>query len=105
MINSSTPHREALRALAAAHQDHISGPLIVVVVLVLAALYVLACIIWPFSACARCDGNGKFRSPSGKAWRNCRRCRGTGARIRYGRRAWTYITRTRDDAKPPRRKR
>lgn len=53
--------------------------------------YLLACWIWPFAACRRCDGDGKFRSPSGKAWRPCRKCRGTGARLRIGRRVWNYI--------------
>lgn len=56
--------------------------------LALLAGYIIACTIWPFSACFGCDGDGKKRSPSGKAWRTCRRCKGTGARLRIGRRAW-----------------
>ncbi|MFC7622462.1 hypothetical protein [Microlunatus sp. GCM10028923] len=61
--------------------------LIVLAVLGLAgagALYGLACWIWPFSACRRCDGSGKRRSPSGRAWRDCGRCKGTGKRLRLG---------------------
>lgn len=46
--------------------------------------YVLACWIWPFAACRRCDGAGRFRSPTGRAWRNCKRCKGSGKRVRFG---------------------
>lgn len=49
------------------------------------ALYIVACVCWPFAACRRCSGTGKRRSPSGKAWRPCGRCDGTGRRIRAGR--------------------
>ncbi|MFC0431045.1 hypothetical protein [Kutzneria buriramensis] len=51
-------------------------------VLVVIGLYLLACRIWPYTACGRCDGNGKFPSPSGKAWRDCGRCQGSGRRRR-----------------------
>lgn len=44
-------------------------------------LYLLACQIWPYTACKRCQG-GKHPSPSGKAWRHCGRCHGTGRRRR-----------------------
>jgi hypothetical protein len=56
---------------------------LVVLVLVGGALYVVACSIWPYTACGRCDG-GKRRSPSGKAWRSCPRCKGSGKRRRFG---------------------
>jgi hypothetical protein len=46
--------------------------------------YVIACWIWPFAACRKCDGAGKFASPSGRAWRNCKRCKGSGKRVRGG---------------------
>jgi hypothetical protein len=58
---------------------------------VLLAGYLLACWLWPFSSCLVCGGNGKRRSPSGRAWRNCRRCRGTGTRLRVGRHLWNYL--------------
>lgn len=60
--------------------------------------YVIACAVWPWTTCGRCEG-GKKRSPSGKAWRNCRRCGGTGKRVRVGRRLWTYASNTRDNSK------
>lgn len=52
------------------------------------ALYVVACVIWPYAACRRCGGTGKRRSPSGKAWRPCSRCGGNGTRVRVGRLLW-----------------
>jgi hypothetical protein len=63
--------------------------------LLIAGGYLAACAIWPFTACSRCDGNGKRRSPSGKAWRPCRRCGGTGARLRLGRRVYNHLRSTR----------
>jgi hypothetical protein len=62
-------------------------------VLLAAAVYLLACWIWPFAACQRCDGLGRFHSPSGKAWRRCRRCKGTGERLRTGHRVVNAIRR------------
>jgi hypothetical protein len=57
-----------------------------------AGLYTGACAIWPFADCARCHGNnGKRRSPGGKAWRDCPRCKGTGARLRAGRRLYNML--------------
>lgn len=56
--------------------------------------YAAACRWWPFKACRKCNGEGKLRSPSGKAWRKCTRCKGTGARLRTGRRISNYLTRT-----------
>lgn len=49
------------------------------------AVYVAACAWWPFAACRRCEGTGKRRSPTGKAWRPCGRCGGNGRRVRAGR--------------------
>ncbi|MEV6895666.1 hypothetical protein [Kribbella sp. NPDC051137] len=59
---------------------------LLVAALVLGGLYLLACAIWPYANCARCNGQGKSRSPSGKKFRNCPRCKGTGRRKRIGRR-------------------
>jgi hypothetical protein len=53
--------------------------------------YVIACAIWPFAACRKCDGAGRFLSPSGRAWRHCRRCKGSGSRVRTGRRIATWL--------------
>jgi hypothetical protein len=59
-------------------------------------LYGVACVIWPFAACVRCSGNGKLRSPGGKAWRTCKRCGGSGARLRIGRVVWNALRGARD---------
>lgn len=52
---------------------------------VLGAEYLIACWLWPWTRCWRCKGTGKFRSPTGRAWRDCPRCDGRGKRLRIGR--------------------
>ncbi len=59
---------------------------VILAALVLLAGYALACAVWPFTAHGRCSGTGKLRSPGGKAWRRCPGCRGTGTKLRIGRR-------------------
>jgi hypothetical protein len=54
--------------------------------------YAVACWWWPYAACGKCGGGGRFTSPSGRAWRNCRRCQGTGRRVRVGRRLLTWAS-------------
>jgi hypothetical protein len=61
-------------------------------------VYAVQCAIWPFAACGKCEGQGKFLSPSGKAWRRCRRCKGSGERVRIGRRLWTWLAARKHDA-------
>lgn len=51
-----------------------------------ALVYLAACVLWPFKRCRWCTGSGRSRSPSGKAWRDCRHCDGTGTTLRAGRR-------------------
>lgn len=68
-------------------------------VLLIAALgafviYIGACAVWPFTACGRCKGAARLRSPSGRAWRSCPRCAGSGKRIRFGRYVWEALTRS-----------
>lgn len=60
--------------------------------------YAIACRVWPFADCRKCEGKGRFRSPSGKAWRRCRRCKGSGERVRVGRRLWTWLAGVKKDA-------
>ena len=60
--------------------------------------YAIACWIWPFKACRRCEGNGKLRSPSGKAWRRCKRCGGSGGRLSAGRWIYNHLIKMRRDA-------
>lgn len=79
-----TPTATAILA-AADHRDTLIGVLFVSAVL-LTLGYGMGCWLWPFSACTRCQGNGKRRSPFGRAFGDCRRCDGTGRSLRYGRR-------------------
>lgn len=50
--------------------------------------YGVACLIWPYRACRVCSGMGRRPSPSGRAFRVCWWCKGTGRRLRLGR--WIY---------------
>jgi DnaJ-class molecular chaperone len=63
-------------------------------VVVVTAGYVVACTVAPWGHCRKCHGLGRKTNRSGKvtrAW--CRRCNGTGLRVRVGRRIWTWINR------------
>ena len=54
-----------------------------IAILVVSAGYLLTCAIWPYTSCWFCTG-GKHRSKSGRSWRKCWRCKGTGQRLRIG---------------------
>jgi hypothetical protein len=56
-----------------------------------AAYYALACWIYPFGHCRRCGGDGKRRSPSGRTFRLCRKCKATGRRLRTGRKVYNWL--------------
>jgi hypothetical protein len=53
--------------------------------------YVLACGVWPFARCTKCEGAGKAFSPRGQYWKPCKRCSGSGKRLRTGRRVWLVL--------------
>ena len=53
--------------------------------------YIVACAIWPFGDCFTCHGTAQRRSPTGKAFRTCRACKGTGRRVRIGRRIYDHL--------------
>lgn len=59
---------------------------VLTVLLVLGAGYLAVCALWPYTACRRCHGTGRHRSPTGRSWRKCGRCGGSGQRRRAGRR-------------------
>lgn len=87
-----------------------NGTATVVAVAVLTGLaalgaYWVACLLWPFANCRRCGGDGKTRSPSGKAWRVCKRCDGTGRRLRAGRHIINYLRESRADERRATRRR
>jgi hypothetical protein len=56
------------------------------------------CYVSPFARCRRCDGNGKERTRTGRAWKPCRRCHGDGARMRLGRHVVNYLRAAHRDA-------
>lgn len=56
------------------------------------AVYAFAAWVWPFTACRKCHGGGKLRSPSGRNWRRCKRCGGTGRRLRLGRKIVNHLS-------------
>jgi hypothetical protein len=61
-------------------------------VIVLGGGYLLLCRIWPYAACRKCGGTGKHRSPTRGSWRKCRRCKGSGTRLRFGRKLLNKYT-------------
>lgn len=62
--------------------------------LVFTGCYAACCMFWPVGACWFCKGSKKMaRSPTGKFWRRCPVCKGSGVRVRWGRRAWGWFLR------------
>ncbi|NBE82172.1 zinc finger-like domain-containing protein [Micromonospora rubida] len=53
--------------------------------------YLALCVIDPFGRCRTCHGTGRKRSPLTRMRRECRRCAGTGLRLRLGRHAINHI--------------
>ena len=48
--------------------------------------YVVECWWFPYGTCLRCRGKKVYRSQFSKGVRKCRRCGGSGERLRVGRR-------------------
>lgn len=81
------------------HPHPIAASTLILPFIVITACYIAACAVWPFTACRKCGGAGRHRSPSGRAWRYCHRCHGNGARLRTGRRIWNYLRSTYNDSR------
>ena len=77
--------------LAATVHTAAQAATVALIVIIAAALYLLGCLIWPFGKCRRCKGEGKFKSPFGRAYRHCGRCQGSGLRIRLGRHVINHL--------------
>jgi hypothetical protein len=73
------------------HPHPIAASTLILALLAVTFCYFAACAVWPFTACRKCGGAGRRRSPSGRAWRYCHHCGGSGARLRTGRRIWNYL--------------
>ena len=64
----------------------------------LAAGYALLCWVLPFGRCWRCHKTGNHAHLITRKLRTCRRCKGSGRRLRHGRRAFNYLARIHRDA-------
>jgi hypothetical protein len=51
------------------------------VLAVFVGVYMLSGLLWPYTACSAC-ADGKHASPSGKNWRSCGKCDGSGKKVR-----------------------
>jgi hypothetical protein len=61
---------------------------------VVLALYLIGCTIWPYGPCMGCISHrGRNRGSTGSRWGRCKRCKGSGERIRWGYRLLQNITR------------
>jgi hypothetical protein len=56
-----------------------------------AMYYLGSCWLWPFRKCWVCDGTSKHSRRDRKVHRPCRWCRGSGRRLRIGRRIWNHF--------------
>lgn len=58
----------------------------------LAAGYYFSCKWWPYGPCLGCIGHpGRNRGSNARRWGTCKRCKGTGKRIRLGARIWHTV--------------
>jgi hypothetical protein len=49
------------------------------------ALYLIGCTIWPYGPCLSCIAHrGQSRGSNSRRWGRCKRCKGSGERIRWG---------------------
>ena len=100
-----------IEAATSTNMPEMSAVLFVVFVLIVAVGYGAACYVRPFTACNRCKGSGmapprlwdrlRRRTIRARALRgrpDCRRCTGTGLRLRIGRRAFNHFRRIRRQA-------
>jgi hypothetical protein len=61
-------------------------------------IYAVACWALPFGRCRFCGGKAHHATLILRRLRPCRLCKGTGRRLRYGRRAFNYLSRIHHDA-------
>jgi hypothetical protein len=63
---------------------------LVLVTAAAAGIYALACWVKPFGRCSRCQG-GIHQTFITRRYRPCRLCRGSGLRLRIGRRVYNHL--------------
>ncbi|MEV1331103.1 hypothetical protein AB0J20_16175 [Micromonospora costi] len=64
-----------------------------------ATYYVAECCWWQFGKCWCCKGRGRHHRKDGKVFRDCHWCRGSGRRLRVGRRVWNRFAKVRNASK------
>lgn len=67
--------------------------------------YAVVCAVWPYGICRRCHGASRLVTRRGRTVRRCRRCRGSGLRLRLGRRLYNHVSRFRHARANERRRR
>ncbi|SFW11683.1 hypothetical protein [Amycolatopsis australiensis] len=82
-----------LTALLNAFNSLDSTARFVVVLVLVVVLYGVSGLIWPHTSCSHCSG-GRHHSPTGKNWRHCGKCGGSGRKVRAISR---LLGRSRDD--------
>lgn len=65
----------------------------ILVPLVVTLRYAMACWIHPFATCRKCHGKRHLPNRIGRGTHECRRCEGTGLRLRWGRHAFNFARR------------
>lgn len=59
--------------------------------------YVAKCCIQPFGTCRKCQGKRHLPKRIGRGTHECRRCKGTGLRLRWGRHLFNFTRRLHSD--------
>ncbi|MFE3451578.1 hypothetical protein ACFXJ8_21910 [Nonomuraea sp. NPDC059194] len=60
-----------------------------------------ACYVSPFGRCRKCKGKRRIAHRIGRGSRDCRRCDGTGLRLRIGRHLFNHLRRLHRDGTRP----
>lgn len=76
------------------------GPTLATTTLI--AGYTLLCWIKPFGRCVRCNKKGSHPRLITRKLTICRRCKGSGLRLRHGRRIFNFLARIHAEAKTAR---
>ena len=70
--------------VAAAAGHHASPGVLVLIGLGLFAAWFVSLLLWPNAPCTLCKGSGRNAGSSSRRWGSCRRCGGSGKRLRFG---------------------
>jgi Zn finger protein HypA/HybF involved in hydrogenase expression len=99
-------------AATSTNVPEMSAILFILIILFVTGGYALACWVKPFTHCHRCEGTGdsprrwidrlrygqRSKPRAARARPTCPHCRGTGLRLRIGRRMYNHLSRIRRDA-------